>query len=73
MKNLISRLLHAAHHFTGFDFAVLKISLIFIGILLGAYFSNFFQTWIVVVWIIAITSLAAILIITIRKTKEPKD
>ncbi len=72
MKNLISRMLDAARHFTGFDFVIFKICLLSIGILLGTYFAIFFQSWIVIVWIVAVLTIVILWIITLRNMRNPK-
>ncbi len=66
MSNVIQRLVNAAHRFTAVDFAVFKICLITIGILLGAYFNSFFLSYIPVIWIIAILSWVLLMVQTVR-------
>ncbi len=56
MSNLIKNLVNAARRFSGMDFAIFKVCLLTIGILLGAYFSDFFTKYILEVWIIAIAA-----------------
>lgn len=56
MNALIQRVLKAARQYTLFDYAGLKITLIFLGILLGAYFSEFFLDKVTLVWIAFILS-----------------
>lgn len=56
MNALIQRVLKAGRQYTLFDYAGLKITLIFLGILLGAYFSDFFLDKVTLVWIIFILS-----------------
>lgn len=56
MSVLIQRPLEAARNFTLFDYAGFKTALIFLGVLLGAYFSEFFLKHIAWVWIIFILS-----------------
>jgi hypothetical protein len=72
MKNLISRMLGAARHFTGFDFAVFKICLLCTGLLLGSYFAPFFHAWIIPVWILAAISAVSLWIIILRNMRGPK-
>lgn len=73
MKNLIPRMLDAVRHFTGFHFAIFKICLLSIGILLGTYFATFFHSWIMIVWIIAIVAIISMWIITLRNMRGPKS
>lgn len=73
MKNLLSRMLNAAHRFTGFNFVIFKICLLSIGILLGTYFANFFRSWILILWIIAVITIISMWIITFRNMKSPKN
>lgn len=56
MKKFIQRALKAASKYTVMDFAFFKITLIFLGILLGAYFSEFFLSHTVFVWVVFIVS-----------------
>lgn len=46
------------------DFVSLKICLVAIGILLGAYFAAFFSNYIAIVWVAAIISYAWIMFVT---------
>lgn len=70
MKKFISNLVDAARRFTGLDFAIFKLYLIAVGILLGAYFSDFFLNYISVVWIIAFVTWFLMLFITFRYYKK---
>lgn len=54
MSTFVKKLLDAARTFTALDFAIFKICLLAIGVLLGAYFSQFFLEYIDFVWMIAI-------------------
>jgi small multidrug resistance family-3 protein len=67
MKNLINKVLKSTHNYNIFDFGCLKISLMSFGILLGAYFSKFFLTNIVLIWIIFIVSYLLIMYKTFLK------
>lgn len=70
MGNLIKNLIESAHHFTGADFAVFKICLLAIGILLGSYFSSFFLQYSVIIWIVAVITFVALVIQTARYYKK---
>lgn len=72
MSNFIKNLIESAHHFTGLDFAVFKICLISIGILLGSYFSCFFMQYTLIVWVIAVISLVWLLNKTMQYYKNHK-
>jgi small multidrug resistance family-3 protein len=63
---LINNLMNAVRHYTAMDFAVFKICLVAIGILLGTYFAAFFTNYIVVVWIIAAVAWLTLIIQTAR-------
>lgn len=52
MKSFIERIMNTTKHYNVLDFAMLKTSLISLGILLGAYFSKFFLCYTTVLWII---------------------
>lgn len=67
MKNLINKALKSTRNYNIFDFGCLKISLMSFGILLGAYFSNFFLTNIILIWIIFIVSYVLIMYKTFFK------
>lgn len=60
MMEFIEKLMEAVRRFGVFDFAVFKLSMLFVGILLGAYFSTFFMTWSGIVWVVA-----AVLLVTL--------
>ena len=49
MKKLITKALKAAHGYTLWDFACLKLCLLSLGIALGAFFAAFFMNWIFVI------------------------
>lgn len=67
MKKLINSVLKSARNYSLFDFACLKIYLVFAGILLGSYFSNYFLSNILVVWVICIVTFIYVLYITLMK------
>jgi len=67
MKKLINRALNSTKNYTVFDFGILKITLVSVGILLGAYFSKFFLSNILLVWIIFIISYVVIMYKTFKK------
>jgi hypothetical protein len=48
--------MQATKQYTTLDFALLKICLVTIGILLGVYLTVFFTKYILVVWVAAIIS-----------------
>jgi small multidrug resistance family-3 protein len=56
MNTLIQRVLKAAGKYTVMDYAGLKIALLSLGILLGAYFSNFFLNHTAFLWVVFIVS-----------------
>jgi hypothetical protein len=58
MKGFFDRALNAANSFGFWDYVWLKLSLIFCGIILGAYLSQFFIQYMTIVWaIFAVTFL----------------
>ncbi len=73
MSNAIKNLVNTARRFTAADFAVFKICLLAVGILLGAYFSAFFLKYITVVWIAAAITALTLIIQVIRYFKRPKN
>lgn len=56
MKDLINTLLDRAKNYNIWDFSALKLALVTVGILLGAYFSEFFLNNIRIVWIIFVVT-----------------
>jgi hypothetical protein len=56
MGTILERLLKAARKYTIMDFACLKITLLSFGILLGAYFANFFLSHSALFWVIFVVS-----------------
>lgn len=70
MSNLIKHLVDTARHFTGADFAVFKICLISIGILLGSYFGAFFLEYISFIWLIAMITWGILIIRVFRNYKK---
>jgi hypothetical protein len=67
MEKLINSALNAAKKYTVWDYGCLKITLISFGILLGAYFSKFFLSYILLFWIIFIASFVWIIYRTFIK------
>jgi hypothetical protein len=56
MTTLIERLLKAARKFTVMDYVCFKITLVSLGIILGAYFANFFLSHTTFLWIVFIVT-----------------
>lgn len=56
MKQFIMHLYETTKSFSLFDFGAFKITLVFIGILLGVYFVDFLASWIIVIWVIGVIS-----------------
>lgn len=73
MNALIIRLMQAVRHFTAFDFAIFKIGLLSIGILLGVYFADFFLQFTSALWFVAIAAFAFMWIQTIKYLKKKND
>lgn len=62
MTNVIKKMINAAHNFKAMDFAVFKICLLSVGILLGTYFSIFFQNYITLIWVVAVLTWVILII-----------
>lgn len=73
MGNVIKNLIEAARHFTGSDFAIFKICLLSIGILLGSYFSSFFMQYTLIVWVVAVITLVWLINQTIRYYRKIRE
>ena len=56
MKNFCVQIMESVKKFTFLDYTFLKLSLIFIGILLGTYFYEFFLNFLTTVWVVAVFS-----------------
>lgn len=56
MKNFINNMLQRTKKYNLWDFSALKITLVAVGILFGAYFSKFFLDNIIIVWIIFVVT-----------------
>jgi len=56
MREFINNMMQATKQYTTLDFALLKICLVAIGILLGVYLTVFFAKYILIVWVAAIIS-----------------
>ncbi len=54
MKRFIENMQRAANGFTVVDYAFFKIYILFVGVLLGAYFASFWIAYINIAWIVAI-------------------
>jgi small multidrug resistance family-3 protein len=66
MQKFINKSLNSVKNYTIWDFACLKVTLVFSGILLGSYFSKFFLSKIFLVWIIFIITYIYILLKTFK-------
>lgn len=73
MNNFITNLMNAARKFTVTDFAIFKICLLAIGVLLGTYFSSFLTEHILIIWIIAAITYVILMIQVIRYYKKSKN
>lgn len=67
MANLLNKLMSGARQYSVLDFGMLKFALLFVGILLGTYFWEFFSQYICMMWILAVISYGYIIISTLRK------
>lgn len=61
MSQLINRALRAAKRYTLWDYACFKITLVSLGILIGAYFAEFFLSHTLFLWIIFLVSYICIM------------
>lgn len=52
MKDFLNNMMQRTRKYTLWDFSVLKMALVAVGIIFGAYFSKFFMDNIIFVWII---------------------
>jgi small multidrug resistance family-3 protein len=70
LNKFIQKAMKATRKFTVTDFACLKISLLFLGILLGAYFAQFFLSHTSFLWLVFIASYIWIMYRTFIKHME---
>ncbi len=70
MKKLISKVLNATKNYNVWDFGWLKVTLCALGIILGAYFSQFFLRHMTIVWIVFIVGYVWIMYKTFIKYKN---
>jgi hypothetical protein len=66
MRTFLSKLLDSARKYTIMDYVFFKITLISLGILLGTYFSKFFSSHTLLLWIIFAVSYIYIIYKTIK-------
>jgi len=67
MSSFIQRALKATKKYTIVDFACLKIALIALGMLLGAYFADFFLSYAALLWLIYLAAFGWIIYRTFYK------
>ena len=65
MKKFIDNMLQRTRKYTLWDFGALKVALVAVGVLFGAYFSKFFLDNIVIVWIIFVVTYLLIMFKTL--------
>lgn len=70
MKELVNKTLNAAKKYNAWDYAWFKLTLCSLGVLLGAYFSQFFLKYISIVWAIFIIAYVWIMYKTLIKYVE---
>ncbi|MFI3239969.1 MAG: hypothetical protein R3Y22_05200 [Bacteroidales bacterium] len=68
MKDFIISITNAARKFNPLDYAIFKIYLISIGIILGAYLSSFFIKIITVMWTIVLITCVYVMFQLLRYT-----
>lgn len=61
MSQLLNRALRATRRYTLWDYAFLKITLVSLGVLMGAYFAEFFLHHTFLLWIIFLVSYLCIM------------
>lgn len=67
MANLLNKLMSGAKQYSVLDFGMLKFALLFVGILLGTYFWEFFSQYLCVIWVLAVICYGYIIISTLKK------
>lgn len=73
MRKFIRRLYQTTRRFTIADFAIFKITLVLIGILLGFYLRDVFGTVIIAIWILAVIAYILLMIKVIRYYRKEQD
>ena len=69
MRKFVDQIMAAVKEYSFLDYVWFKTELIFLGIILGTYFSSFFSDYIIFVWIIFILSLILTIYRTLTKIK----
>lgn len=72
MKDFITSITNAARKFNPLDYAIFKICMISIGIILGTYLSSFFIKFITVMWIIVLVTCIYVMFQLLRYTIQDK-
>ena len=72
MDKWMKRALKRARHYSVIDFAVLKISLLSMGVLIGVHFKDFFKKHMNKIWLLAAASFGAIMYRTIGPKAKKK-
>jgi len=67
VRAFIDRVLDAAGKYTAWDFVFLKITLLFLGILIGTYFADFFLNYTALLWLVFVASYILIMYRTFFK------
>ena len=67
MRELIKKVMGATKYYTVWDFGFLKVCLFSLGLLFGIYFSQFFSSYMAVVWVAFAVSYAFIMYRTFVK------
>lgn len=67
MNNLLNKLMSGTKKYSVLDFGMLKFALLFVGILLGTYFWEFFSQYLCIIWILAIICYGYIIYSTLSK------
>jgi hypothetical protein len=70
LGKLVSKMLNAAKKYNAWDYTWFKLTLCSLGILLGAYFSEFFLKYISIVWAVFIITYLWVIYKTLIKYKE---
>lgn len=70
MSKIINKMVDAARKYSAFDFAIFKITLILVGIILGTYLWEFFVQYINITWILALSGVVYLIFTTLTKIKR---
>lgn len=72
MKDFINSITNAARKFNPLDYAIFKICMISVGIIIGTYLSSFIINYISIIWVVVLITCIYIMFQLLRYTIQDK-